>query len=74
MARRSTPASTWTAAPARGACSRPTRDVGEALHLTLSGRYNRTTVNNRDRITPGGGPGSLDGDHRFSRFNPALGV
>ena len=38
-----------------------------AWHLTLSGRYNRTTVDNRDRIEPGGGPGSLDGDHVFSR-------
>lgn len=51
-----------------------TFDVGEALHLTLSGRYNHTTVHNRDGITPGGGPGSLDGDHRFSRFNPAIGA
>jgi outer membrane receptor protein involved in Fe transport len=31
-------------------------------------------VRNRDRITPGGGSGSLDGDHRFSRFNPAIGL
>jgi outer membrane receptor protein involved in Fe transport len=51
-----------------------TLDLGTTLHLTLSGRYNRTTVRNRDRITPGGGPGSLDGDHRFSRFNPAVGA
>jgi outer membrane receptor protein involved in Fe transport len=43
-------------------------------HLTISGRYNRTTVKNRDGITPGGGPGSLDGDHTFGRFNPAIGV
>jgi outer membrane receptor protein involved in Fe transport len=43
-------------------------------HLTLSGRYNRTTVDNVDGITPGGGPGSLDGSHRFSRFNPAIGL
>jgi outer membrane receptor protein involved in Fe transport len=43
-------------------------------HLTLSGRYNRSKVTNRDAITPGGGAGSLDGDHRFSRFNPALGL
>ena len=48
--------------------------LGEGLDLTLSGRYNRTTVHNRDRISPGGGTGSLDGDHRFSRFNPAVGV
>lgn len=51
-----------------------TVSVAERLHVTLSGRHNRTTVNNRDRITPGGGSGSLDGDHRFSRFNPALGA
>jgi outer membrane receptor protein involved in Fe transport len=51
-----------------------TLDLSPTLHLTLSGRYNRTTVHNRDRITPGGGPGSLDGDHRFSRFNPAIGA
>jgi len=43
-------------------------------HLTLSGRYNHTAVTMRDAITPGGGPGSLDGDHRFSRFNPAIGL
>jgi len=51
-----------------------TLDIGDSLHLTLSGRYNRTTVRNRDRITPGGGSGSLDGDHRFTRFNPAIGA
>ncbi len=43
------------------------------LHVTLSGRYNTTTVRNRDDITPGGGSGSLDGDHRYHRFNPAIG-
>lgn len=51
-----------------------TLSLGDALHVTLSGRYNRTTVHNRDLIAPGGGPGSLDGDHRFSRFNPAIGA
>jgi outer membrane receptor protein involved in Fe transport len=51
-----------------------TLSLSDALHLTLSGRYNRTTVHNRDHITPGGGPGSLDGDHRFARFNPAIGA
>jgi outer membrane receptor protein involved in Fe transport len=45
-----------------------------AWHVTVSGRYNRTTVRNRDAIEPGGGPGSLDGDHTFSRLNPAAGV
>jgi outer membrane receptor protein involved in Fe transport len=48
--------------------------LGRDTHLTLSGRYNHSKVRNRDAITPGGGPGSLDGDHRFSRFNPALGL
>lgn len=43
-------------------------------HLTLSGRFNRSTVQSRDAITPGGGAGSLDGEHRFSRFNPAIGL
>jgi outer membrane receptor protein involved in Fe transport len=42
--------------------------------LSLSGRYNRTNINNTDRINPGGGTGSLDGDHTFQRFNPAVGL
>ncbi len=42
--------------------------------LTLAGRYNRNTVHLRDALAPGGGPGSLDGDHRFARFNPAVGL
>lgn len=46
----------------------------ESWHLTLSGRFNRTIVDNLDRITPRGGPGSLDGEHVFSRFNPAAGL
>ena len=48
--------------------------LSPGAHLTLSGRYNHASVRNRDAITPGGGAGSLDGDHRFSRFNPALGL
>jgi len=48
--------------------------VARNTHLTLSGRHNRSSVRNRDAITPGGGPGSLHGDHRFSRFNPAVGL
>jgi outer membrane receptor protein involved in Fe transport len=51
-----------------------TLSAGEAWHLTVSGRYNRTTVDNRDGINPGGGPGSLDGNHRFHRLNPAVGL
>ncbi|WP_442975096.1 TonB-dependent receptor domain-containing protein, partial [Salmonella enterica] len=48
--------------------------VADGAFLTLSGRYNHTNVRNRDAITPGGGTGSLDGDHSFSRFNPAIGL
>ena len=43
-------------------------------HLTASARYNRTSVKTDDAIIPGGGPGSLDGDHVFSRLNPAIGL
>lgn len=46
----------------------------DSAHLTLSGRYNHTSVRNRDAITPGGGPGSLDGDHALRRLNPAIGL
>ncbi|MGE3179161.1 MAG: TonB-dependent receptor, partial [Vicinamibacterales bacterium] len=48
--------------------------LGDSVHVSLSGRLNRTTVNNEDGINPGGGPGSLDGDHVFTRFNPAAGL
>ena len=48
--------------------------LAPGAHLTVAGRYNRSTVANRDAITPGGGSGSLDGDHGFARFNPALGL
>lgn len=51
-----------------------TMTFNEIWHLTLSGRFNSTKVKNRDAILPGGGPGSLDGDHKFSRFNPAVGL
>jgi outer membrane receptor protein involved in Fe transport len=51
-----------------------TLPVGDRIHISLSGRYNRTHVRNRDRLNPGGGHGSLDGDHVFSRFNPAAGA
>ncbi|MFO1220402.1 MAG: TonB-dependent receptor [Burkholderiaceae bacterium] len=49
-------------------------ELAAGLHATLAGRYNRTTIRNRDAIIPGGAAGSLDGDHAFSRFNPALGL
>lgn len=43
-------------------------------NVTLSGRFNRTGIDNRDRVRPGGGEGSLDGVHHFQRFNPAAGL
>jgi outer membrane receptor protein involved in Fe transport len=51
-----------------------TLSVADTWHLTLSGRFNRTSVHNTDLITPAGEPGSLTGNHVFSRFNPAVGV
>jgi len=48
--------------------------LSRAAALTFSGRYDRTRVDNADALTPGGGPGSLDGRHTFSRFNPAIGL
>ena len=49
-----------------------TLHLSKTLQLDISGRFDRTTVRNRDRITPGGGTGSLDGDHRFDKFNPSI--
>src|SRR6185436_15113217 len=51
-----------------------TLTLGQVWHLTLSGRYNRTTIDNTDQINPGGGPGSLNGHHAYERFNPAVGL
>jgi outer membrane receptor protein involved in Fe transport len=48
--------------------------VADKLNLTLSGRFNHTTVDNRDRIRPQAGTGSLTGKHTFNRFNPAAGA
>jgi outer membrane receptor protein involved in Fe transport len=51
-----------------------TLSLGNTWHFTVSGRYNRTSIVNADRITPGGGRGSLDGSNVFGRFNPAAGI
>jgi outer membrane receptor protein involved in Fe transport len=48
--------------------------VTESLHVNLAGRYNDTQVQNRDQLRPAGEPASLSADHRFARFNPALGL
>ena len=42
------------------------------LHMTLSGRYNTTSIKNRDQIHAADDSASLSGDHRFARFNPAI--
>ena len=49
-------------------------EVTSIMQLTLSGRYDHTTVDNEDHITEAGEPGSLTAKHRFQRFNPAIGV
>jgi outer membrane receptor protein involved in Fe transport len=45
-------------------------------NFTVSGRYNRTTIANADRLPPvtDGSRGSLDGNYVFGRFNPAAGL
>jgi len=47
---------------------------GNRWNLTVSGRFNRTTVDNRDQLRPQAGTGSLTGLHDFHRFNPAIGA
>jgi len=51
-----------------------TLPVGARTHLTLSGRYDRSHIHNRDRIHDPGAENSLTGDHVYQRFNPAAGV
>ncbi len=51
-----------------------TLTLAKTLNLTVSGRFNRLTVDNADRINPIAGPGSLDGNYVFQRFNPAVGL
>jgi outer membrane receptor protein involved in Fe transport len=51
-----------------------TLTLAKTVNLTVSGRYNWFTVDNMDRINPIAGPGSLDGDYVFQRFNPAIGI
>ncbi len=51
-----------------------TFSAGNRWNFTFSGRFNRTTLANTDRINPGSGPNSLDSYHVFKRFNPAAGL
>ncbi len=48
--------------------------ITRRMHLTTSGRYNRTVIENLDRLIPLAGPGSLTGRHVFERFNPSVGL
>jgi iron complex outermembrane receptor protein len=43
--------------------------ISDRLSLTASARYNRVDVTLRDQLGT-----ALDGDHRFSRVNPAIGL
>ncbi len=51
-----------------------TLTLAKTVNVTVSGRYNRFTVNNWDRLNGAPGPGSLSGDYVFDRFNPAIGI
>ena len=51
-----------------------TLSIGDKWNVTLSGRYNRNTIDNQDRLLPIAGPGSLTGRDVFNRFNPAVGL
>lgn len=49
-----------------------TWNVAARTHLTLSARYNYTTVQTTDLLTPN--PPNLDADHSYKSLNPAIGV
>jgi outer membrane receptor protein involved in Fe transport len=51
-----------------------TLTIAKTVNVTVSGRFNRLTVDDSDRINPIAGPGSLDGDYTYQRFNPAVGI
>jgi outer membrane receptor protein involved in Fe transport len=56
-----------------------TLSIGNTWSIMLAGRYNRTSVDNSDRIIPISGgpfgdPRSLTARHNFQRFNPAVGL
>ena len=51
--------------------------LGKSLTLTLSGRYNRTALDNTDLLPPPtvpGARGSLNGQYVFARLNPSIGL
>lgn len=54
-----------------GAYASSSLDLGPVWTLTLAGRFNLATVSIRDRS---GTAPELNGSHRFTRFNPSIGV
>jgi outer membrane receptor protein involved in Fe transport len=51
-----------------------TLTLAKTVNVTVSGRYNRFTIDNQDRLNPIPGPNSLSGDYVYDRFNPAIGI
>ncbi|MGC2660885.1 MAG: TonB-dependent receptor [Bryobacteraceae bacterium] len=51
-----------------------TLTLAKTINVTVSGRYNRSSVDNYDRLNPIAGEGSLTGDYVFQRFNPSVGM
>ena len=51
-----------------------TISFSDMYHLTLSGRYNYTKVDNKDGLIAKGDPESLTEKMTFNRFNPAIGL
>jgi outer membrane receptor protein involved in Fe transport len=51
-----------------------TLSLGKEFTVTLAGRYNRSVIDNTDRLNPVAGPGSLNGNYVFERLNPSAGV
>jgi outer membrane receptor protein involved in Fe transport len=49
-----------------------TVELAKSLHLTAAARYNASRVTTHDELNPT--PPNLDGDHRYGRVNPALGL
>ena len=46
-----------------------TTSITDRAHLTVSGRFNWASIDIRDQLGT-----SLNGEHTFSRFNPAVGI
>ena len=59
-----------TGASLRPTCCRSATPGTSRCRRASTGRASAIAIG----IEPGGGPGSLDGDHAYSRFNPAAGV